>query len=150
MRPGHDLDTCRLGAVTGHRAMVLAVGADQVGQYLGIATVRFRSAQTVTVPIPGHGLGIDRIHLIARCDKRPDPQTTVCLDAYHHLGRLRHVLGDHFMEPGHTRQALRQPPSRDFSARLVHQTHIMMTLSPVVTHKQHPASPSLGIDTHSR
>ena len=41
MCPGEHLDRLRVGAVAGDRAMVVPVGADQIGQQFGVAGIGF-------------------------------------------------------------------------------------------------------------
>ena len=54
----------RLG-VSGHRTMVVAIGADQVGQQLGVAGVRLGSRGGVTIPVAVDGQRVDGEELVA-------------------------------------------------------------------------------------
>jgi hypothetical protein len=74
------------------------VGAYQIGQHLRIGGIGFSPRHLVTVAVPRHRQGVDRIHLTARRDQRLHPQATVCLDADHPLARLIDTPGDELME----------------------------------------------------
>ena len=72
-------------AVSGDRPVVVAVGADQVGQHLGVAGVGLGPGDVVAVAVAGHRQRVDGVHLIARRGQRVHPQAPVGLDADHHL-----------------------------------------------------------------
>ena len=60
------------GAVAGDRAVVVPVGADQIGEHLGVTGIGLRSCDVVAVAIAGHRQRVDRVHLIAgRSRARP-------------------------------------------------------------------------------
>jgi hypothetical protein len=86
---GQDLDRLNRWGVAGDRPVVVAVGADQVGQHLGIAAVGL-GPRAAMAAVAAHGMRVDRIHLVASGQQRPDQQPPVGLDPDHHL---RWVLG---------------------------------------------------------
>ena len=71
--PGEDLDRFGRRAVAGDRAVVVPVGADQIGQQLGIGGIGFGPRDVVTVAVVGHRQRVDPIHLITRGGQRPHP-----------------------------------------------------------------------------
>ena len=73
MSPGQYLDRVRLEAVAGDRAMVVPVGAHQIGQQFGIGGIGFGARDVMAVAIVGHRHRIDREHLIASGAQRPHP-----------------------------------------------------------------------------
>ena len=74
LMPGEHLDRLGLGAVAGDRAVVVPVGAYQIGQQLGIRRIGTGARDVVTVAVVGHRQRVDRIHLIA--DRRSAPPPT--------------------------------------------------------------------------
>ena len=66
MGPGEHLDRLRVETVAGDRAMVVPIGADQIGQQFGIGGIGFGPRDVVAVAIAGHRQRVDREHLIAR------------------------------------------------------------------------------------
>jgi hypothetical protein len=62
-----DLDRFGLRAITSQSAVVVAVGADQVSQYFGVASIGFRSRNLVPVAIAGDRQRVDGEHLKLRC-----------------------------------------------------------------------------------
>jgi hypothetical protein len=92
-------------AVTGHEAVVVRVGAHQVGEHFRVAGVGLAAADVVALPVAGPGLGVERVHPVAGRDQRRDPQTVVGLDPDRHLLRVLRVFGDQRVEgadPGHS------------------------------------------------
>ena len=73
MSAGEDLDRFGGGTVAGDQAVVVAVGAHQVGQQLGVAGIGFRPGDVVAVAVAGHRERVDRIHLVAGRDQRLNP-----------------------------------------------------------------------------
>ena len=73
MSPGQYLDRVRLEAVAGDGAMVVPVGAHQIGQQFGIGGIGFGARDVMAVAIVGHRHRIDREHLIASRAQRPHP-----------------------------------------------------------------------------
>ena len=98
--PGEHLDRLDDLAVAGDRAMVVPVGAHQVGQQLGVAGIGLRARDVVAVAIAGGGHRVDREHLIARRDERGDEQAPVGLDPDDHLGRIFGMRSDQLVETG--------------------------------------------------
>ena len=99
MCPGEHLDRLGLGAVAGDRAVVVPVGADQIGQQLGIAGIGFGARDVVAVAVAGHRQRVDRIHLIAGRAQRRHPQAAIGFDADHHLIGFLGVGGDQLVQP---------------------------------------------------
>jgi hypothetical protein len=73
MRPRKDFDRLGVGAVTGDPAMIVAVGAHQIGQQFGVAGIGFGPRDVVAVAVAGHRQRVDRKHLIAGPGQRPHP-----------------------------------------------------------------------------
>ena len=73
MTAGEDLDRARVVAVPGDRPMVVAVGADQIRQHLGVTGVGLRSRDVMTIAIARNRERVDRVQLIARRDQRLHP-----------------------------------------------------------------------------
>jgi hypothetical protein len=82
---GEDLDRLGFGAVAGYRAVVVPVGADQVGQQLGIARIGFRAGDLTAVAIACHGERVDHIHPLPGRTQGLHPQAAIGFDADHHL-----------------------------------------------------------------
>ncbi len=133
-----DLDRARVVAVTGDPPMIVAVGANQIGEHLGVTSVGLRASNIVTVAVTRDRERVDRVHLIAGRDQRLDPQAAIGLDADHHLSGFISVIGDELMERANPRKSLRQSSSRELLAALVHQMNVVMIFCPVVTDEQHP------------
>ncbi len=106
MPASEDLDRVRVGAVTRDRAVVVTIGADQIGKDLRIARVGLRSGNVVPVAIPGGRERVDRVQLIASRDQRLHPQAAIRLDPDHDLSRIFCVLCDELMESADARQTL--------------------------------------------
>ena len=106
MRAGEHLDRFRLGAVAGDRAVVVPVGADQIGQQLGIGGIGFGARDVVAVAVVGHRQRVDPIHLIAGRGQRPHPQAAVGFDADHHLFGFLSVCGDQLVQRADAGQSL--------------------------------------------
>ena len=71
--PGQDLDRLDVWAVAGDREVVVPVGADQVGQYFGVAGIRFRAGDLVALAVAGDRERVDREHLVPGCYQCLDP-----------------------------------------------------------------------------
>ena len=106
MGAGENFDRFRIGAVAGDRAVVVPVGAYQIGQQLGIGGIGFGARDVVTVAVVGHRQRVDRIHLIAGGGQRPHPQPAVGFDADHRLFRYLGVGRDQLVQPADTGQSL--------------------------------------------
>ena len=74
MRAGENFDRFRVEAVAGDAAVVVPVGADQIGQQLGVGGIGFGARDMVAVAVVRHRQRVDRIHLIAGGGQRPHPQ----------------------------------------------------------------------------
>ncbi len=147
MGPGQHLHCLNLGRVAGQRPMVVPVGADQIGQHLGVSLIRFRSRHLVAVAVTTHRHRVDRIHLIPRSRQGIHPQATVCFDTHHHLGGVVSMSGHQGMEPTNAFQTLREATAHQPSPRLIHHIDVVVGLSPIITHKDHPEHSS-RVDVH--
>ena len=95
MGPGQDLHTVCGVTVTSDRPVVVTVGANKIGQHLGVTGIRLRSGDVVAVPVARHRQRVDRVHDVAGSDQRLDPHTPLGLDPHDHLARVVRVIGDH-------------------------------------------------------
>jgi hypothetical protein len=141
---GQDLERLDPFAVAGDEAMVVAVGADHVGQDLGVAGVGLCPAGRVTVSIPRCRQRVDRIELVAGGDEGGHEQAPVGLDPDHHLGRVIDMGADQVVEPGDAVHALRETGLGQPLAFLVDHMHVVMGLSPVHPDQDHPHPSSLN------
>jgi hypothetical protein len=80
MGPGQHLDRLGQRTVAGDRAVVVPVGADQIGQHLDVPTVGLGPAAAMAAPVAADHLRVDRIGLVAGRQQRPDQQAPVGLD----------------------------------------------------------------------
>jgi len=115
--------------------VVVAVGADHVGQHLGVPRVRFPPRRGVPVTIPGGRHGIHREHHIAGRNQGGDEEAPVGLDPDHHLARVVGVRLDELVEPADTCHPLREPATGETAPVLVLHEHVVMGLSPVTPTK---------------
>ena len=122
--------------VAGDRPVVVAVGADQIGEDLGVAGVGLGAADVVALAVAGHRARVDRVDAVAGRDQGRDPGAAVRLDADHDFARARGVLRDQLMQRGDARDAFGQPPGGESLARLVHELDIMMGLGPIIAYVQ--------------
>ena len=130
---GENFDRFRIGAVAGDWAVVVPVGAYQIGQQFGIAGIGFGARDVVAVAVVGHRQRVDRIHLITGGGQRPHPWAAVGFDADHHLFRVLDVRGDQLVQLPDPSQPLGQPPRCQPLTSLVHQIHIVVVFRPVIT-----------------
>jgi hypothetical protein len=143
MGSGQHLDGLGQRAVTGDRPVVVAVGADQVGQHLGIASIRLGPGTAMPAAVAADGMGVDRIDLVAGGQQRPDQQTPVGLDSDRHLPWVLCMGGHQLMQLAHPNQAIRDPASCQNAAILVEQAQVMVGLAPVHPEKQYDRPPLL-------
>jgi hypothetical protein len=134
---GQDLDRLRQRAVAGNLAMVVPVGADQVGQHLGVAAVGLGPQAPVAPPVAAHHLRVDRIDLVAGGHQRPDQQPAVGLDPDHRLLRLVGMGGHQRVQLPCPGQPVRDPSGGQQAAVLVQQAHVMAAPAPVHPDEQH-------------
>ncbi|MCW2592187.1 MAG: hypothetical protein JWQ86_4614 [Mycobacterium sp.] len=109
MTTGQHLDCFGGIAVTGHHAMVVPVGTDQVGQQLGVGGVGLGPRDVVAVAVAGRSQRVDREHLVSGGGQGIDPQPSVGFDPNDDLGWVGGVLGDQLVQPGNPGQAFGQP-----------------------------------------
>jgi hypothetical protein len=88
MRPGQQLDRLGQRAVASDLAVVVAVGADQVGQHLGVPAVGLGPGAAMPTAVAAHGVRVDRIDLVAGRQQRAHQQAPVGLDPDRDLGRV--------------------------------------------------------------
>jgi hypothetical protein len=138
MGPGQHPDGLDQVAITADQAMVVAVGADQVGQHLGVTGVRLGPRGAVAFPVAAGGQGVDRHHLVAGRHQGPDQQPPVQLDADHHLGRLAGVVSDQRVQLGDASDPIRYPPAAQHGAGLVEHADLVVGFGPVHADKQQP------------
>lgn len=135
MASRHDPDRFGLGGVPGDLAVVVTIGADQIGKHLRVTRIRLGATDVVPFPIPRRSQRVDRVHLIAGRDQRRDPQTTISLDPDDHLCCIHDVVGDELVEHPDPVETLGQPAARELLAVVVHQMDVVMILSPIVAHE---------------
>jgi hypothetical protein len=143
VRPSQDLDRLGERAVAGDRAVVVAVGADQVGQHLGVPAVGLGPAAAVPAAVAAHRVRVDRVHLVTGGQQRAHQQPPVGLDPYRHLGWALSMSSHQRVQLAHARQPIGDPPSRQHHPVLVEQAQVMVILAPVDSNKQHPGPPRL-------
>lgn len=147
VHPGQHLQSLDLGAVTGDRAVVGAVQAHDLTQHVRIAGVGLRPRGRVAFAVAGHRHRVDGEHLIPRGEQRADPRAAVGLDPHHDSPGREHaglrvdgivveVFSDQLVQPGHPDHALGQPSPRQPPADVIEDLHVVVVLSPVVTHIQ--------------
>jgi hypothetical protein len=89
---GQDLDRLGLRAVASYRAVIVAVGADQIGEQLGVSWVGFCAGDVVAVAVAGHGQRVDRIHQVSGRTQRVDPQAAISFDADQYVAGFLGVI----------------------------------------------------------
>ena len=105
MGPGQHLDRLSAVAVAGDRAMVVPIGAHQIGQQLGVRGIGLGSRDVVAVAVARRRQRVDREYLIISRGQRIHPQASVGFDADHHLGGVLGMLGDQLVQPPDPGQA---------------------------------------------
>jgi hypothetical protein len=63
----------------------------------------------MALPIAAGRQRVDRDHLVASGDQRPDQQPPVGLDPDHHLGRVAGMAGDELVQPSHPSHPIGDP-----------------------------------------
>jgi hypothetical protein len=119
-------------------AVVVPVGADQVGQHLGVAGIGFRAGDLMAVAVAGHGERVDRIHLVPGRAQGLHPQAAIGFDADHHLAGFCDMGGHQLVEPANARESFGQPPRRQARPVSVHHVNVVVVFSPIVSNKDHP------------
>ena len=143
VRPGQNLDRLNRGGVPGEQAMVVPVGAHQIGQQFGVPSIGLRPGNLVAVAVAGHCERVDRIYLVAV--QRLDPQAAVGFDADHHLGRCVGVGGHKLVEPADAGESFGQSPRRQPGPVGVHQVNVVVVFGPVVPNEYRQLSSLLGV-----
>ena len=138
MCAGEDLDRLDVGAVAGQWAVVVAVGADQVGQQLGVAGIGFSAGDLMAVAIAGDRQRVDREHLIPGRAQRLHPQAAIGFDADHHLAGLLDMSGYQLVEPSYAGQPFGQPTRRQPRPVSIHHVNVVVVFGPIVPDKDHP------------
>jgi hypothetical protein len=138
MGPGQHPDRLGQVAITGNRPMMVAVGADQVSQDLGVPPIRLGPRGPVTFPIAGGLKRVDRHHLVAGRHQRPDQQPTIQLDTDDHLRRLAGVVSDQRVQLGHPGDPVRHPPAAEHHPGRVQHAHLVVGFGPVHADKEQP------------
>lgn len=115
----------------GHRAVQVTVGAQHVGEQRGVAGVGLSPGLGVSLPIAGHGARVQRVHGEPGSNERDNEQVLVGLDADRGLLGRTAVLGDQREQLGETGDAGVDPGLADDGAGLVHDSDVVMPLSPV-------------------
>jgi hypothetical protein len=113
---GQHLDRLGQGAVAGDLAVVVPVGADQVGQHLGVAAVGLGPGAAVAAAVVADHLGVDRIDLVAGGQQRTDQQAAVGLDPDRHLSRLLGMGGDQLVQLSYPGQPIVDPVGGEHAA----------------------------------
>jgi hypothetical protein len=150
VRPGQDLNGARELGVAGDRAMVVSVGADQIGEQLGVAGVRLGPRGGVAVAVAADRQRVHCIDPVPGRKQRPDQQPAVGLDPDHHLLELLGVLADQFVQPAHALQPVWNAALAQHLAQLVEQADVMVGLSPINPNEDQSASPSRQVCRPSR
>ena len=133
MTSGEDLYRLGQFAVSGDQPVILPVGANQLGEHLGVARVGLGSRDGVAFPVPTGSKGIDRKQLVSAGNQGFNEQSPVGLDAHHHLGRFSGMIGNQGMELADALKPFRHPSFGENLALLIQDAQIVMGLSPVVT-----------------
>ena len=143
VRPRGELDALGIGAVPSDRVPPGPVQADDLGQRVGIGCVRLRTGDRVPLPVPRSGPGVERVHGVPGRNQRGDPRAALGLDPDQHrqsrvgVGpRVRQVLRNRGVQPGHPGQPLRGLLLGQDLAVLVDQLDVVMVLSAVITYEQ--------------
>jgi hypothetical protein len=109
MGAGQHLDRLGERAVTGDRAVVVAVGPDQIGQHLGIPPVGLGPGGAMAAAVATHRVRVNRIDLIASGHQGPDQQASVGLDPDRDLCWVLSVGGHQGVQFPHPTQPFGDP-----------------------------------------
>ena len=93
MGPGPQTHLLPGLAVASQGPVLVTVGADQVGQHLGVAAVGLGTGDGVPFPIASSHQGIDGVDGVAAGDQGVDQQAMVGLDCHHHLAECSSASG---------------------------------------------------------
>jgi hypothetical protein len=139
--PGQDLDRLGQVAVVGHWAVVVPVGAHQIGQHLGVRGIGLGPRQAVPIAVAADRQRVDRIDLVAGRDERAGQQPTVGLDPDHHLPGHLGMLADQLVQPSDPGQVITDPAPGQDAAILGQDTEVMVSLGPIDPNEQHRRPP---------
>ena len=120
--------------------MVMAIGADEIGQHLGVARVGLGAGHDMALPVAGHRQRVDGVDLIAGGHQGGHPQASVGLDAHHHLGGFPRELGEQLVQGAHGGHALGESALGQHGALFVKDHHVVVDLGPVITNEDQPSS----------
>jgi hypothetical protein len=122
--------------------VVVAVGAHQVGQELGVTGIRLGARGRVAIAVAAGRQGVDAVDPVAGADQRVDEQAVVDLDPDDHPGRLLGVIGQQRVQLGEPGDADRTTQAAKHLSGLVHHQHVVVGLGPVDAHEDHRLLPS--------
>ena len=147
-----QLDRLTQVSVLSDRSMMGSIEADHLGQQVRISSIGLRARGRVPLAVARHRERVDREHLIARRDQRPDPGSAIGLDPdLHQLSDLvgvaidpviRHLRRDQRVQPGDSLEPFRQSSPGEHLPVVVDDLDVVMALCPVISHEQHQLSPS--------
>jgi hypothetical protein len=109
--------------------MIVPVGADQVGQHLGIGCVGLGPGAVMAAAVAADHMPVDRTDLVASGHQGPDQQASVGRDPDRHLPGLLRMGGHQPMQLPHPGQPIGDPVSCQDTAVLVQQASVMVDLS---------------------
>ena len=119
--------------------MVLAIGADQLGQHLGVARIRLRPRHGMAIAVATHRERIQGIHLIPGGHQPLHQQTAVGFDANHHGLGFRGVRPDQLMDACQAFDPIGDARLVETGSCLVKETHVVVRLRPIDAEVDHVA-----------
>jgi hypothetical protein len=119
MRPSQHLDRLHQRTVTGDLAVVVPIGSDQIGQHLGITAVGLGPGAAMPAPVVADDLRVDRIHLVAGRQQRPDQQAPVGLNPHRDLRRILGMSSHQRVQLPNPSQPIGDPPGSQSGPVLV-------------------------------
>ena len=143
MRAREHLDRLSQRAVGRHCAVLMAIGAHEIGQHPRVAGIALCARYGVPVAVATGGQRIDRVDRVPGLEQRRDPQAAVGLDPDHDLARLGCVLGQQRVQLPDPCEALGHAPLREPLAVLVEHADVVVGLSPVIPDEDHRSSSQL-------
>jgi hypothetical protein len=130
----------RLGQlrVAGDGAVMVAVGADQIGQHPRIPTVGLGPGGGMPLPVAASRQRVDPIDLVASSGQRADQQPPIGLDPNHHTDRVLSMVSDQLVQPSHALDPIRHLSGGQQLAIVAEHAHVVVSLGPVDPDKDHP------------